>query len=310
MKHVHRITACLVALSAIAGGAQTLPFHINGAIDKLQRGQSVVGAIMYDFSLYAARQFATSDLDFIILDMEHQALDFERLQSFFLGMTDRAAIARQGNLQQRVPPIVRIPTYGRALNESIVKQVLDVGAFGIMYPAIESADQALQAVRAARYPPRRGAKYPEPAGIRGNGNMPGAWFWGLSRPEYSQKADTWPVNPEGELLLLMQIETVEGVKHANEIAKVPGVGVIFVGPNDLSYSLGVADGAPEHEAAIQTVLKACLAANVPCAITVDADDVARRLKEGFRMVSLGSGGLEAQMDLALRNARAELARRP
>jgi 4-hydroxy-2-oxoheptanedioate aldolase len=288
--------------------AQQPPVRLNGAIDKLQQGKSIVGAIMYDFSLYAARQFATSDLDFIILDMEHQPLDFERMQTFFLGMTDKAAIARQSNLQVRVPPIVRIPTYGRDIDEFIVKQVLDAGAFGIMFPAIETKEQAIKAVRAARYPPAKNDKDIEPRGMRGNGNMPAAWFWGLSRPDYSRRADAWPADPQGELLLFLQIETVEGVKNANEILSVPGIGVLLIGPNDLSYSLGVADGAPEHEAAIQTVLKACLARNVPCAITVDPGDVAQRLKEGFRVVSLGSGGLETQMDAALKIARSNMPR--
>ena len=302
----------LLGLSVASGlvSAQEAGVRLNRTIEKLQKGDSVVGAIMYDFSLYAARQFGSSDLDFIILDMEHQAMDFERLQTFFLGMTDKASIARQGNLQVRVPPLVRIPTYGRDLNEAIVKQVLDLGAFGIMFPAIETREQALEAVRSARYPPRKGSPHPEPIGMRGNGNMPAAWFWGLSRPEYSRRADTWPVNPQGELLLLLQIETAEGVKNINEIIKVPGIGVIFVGPNDLSYSLGVADGAPEHEAAIQTVLKACLANNVPCAVTVDADDVVQRMKQGFKMLSLGSGGLEVQMDNALKAARTIQARYP
>ncbi len=303
-----RLAAAAVAVLgvSVASGlvsAQEAGVRLNRAIEKLQKGDSVVGAIMYDFSLYAARQFGSSDLDFIILDMEHQAMDFERLQTFFLGMTDKASIARQGNLQVRVPPLVRIPTYGRDLDESIVKQVLDLGAFGIMYPAIETREQALAAVRAARYPPRKGFAHPEPIGLRGNGNMPAAWFWGISRPEYSRRADTWPVNPQGELLLLLQIETVEGVKNIDEIIKVPGIGVIFVGPNDLSVSLGVADGAPEHEAAIQTVLKACLANNVPCAITVDSEDVVQRMKQGFKMLSLPSGGLEVQMDNALKLAR-------
>ena len=296
----------LLALACTAETWAQAQVRINGAIDKLVKGQTLVGAIMYDFSLYAARQFATSDLDIIILDMEHQALDFERLQTFFLGMTDKAAIAKQGNLQMRVPPIVRIPTYGRDINESIVKQVLDIGAFGIMYPAIETADQALAAVRASRYPPVRGAKQPEPRGVRGNGNMPASWFWGLSRPEYSLRADTWPLNPQGEILLLMQIETIEGVKNAEAIAKVPGVGMIFVGPNDLSQALGVPGGHPDHEAAIQQVLKVCLATKVPCAITVTANDVAKRIKEGFKFVSLPSGGLEAQMDEARRIARENL----
>jgi 4-hydroxy-2-oxoheptanedioate aldolase len=289
--------------SAAFVSAQQMPVRINGAIDKLARGKSLAGAIMYDFSLYAAAQFASSDLDFMIIDMEHRGLDFERLETFLLGTTNKAEIAKQGNLQVRVPPIVRIPTYGRAPNEAIVKQVLDMGAFGIMFPAIENREQALAAVSASRYPQLKGAKYPNPVGRRGNGNMPAAWFWGLSRPEYSLRADPWPANPQGELLLFLQVETVEGVKNIDEILSVPGIGVLFVGPNDLSWSLGVAQGSPEHEAAVQTVLKACMARNIPAAITVTEADVVRRLKEGFRIASLPSGGLEAPMDATLKLAR-------
>src|SRR5688572_23337479 len=194
------LTAALLLAVWIGAGlvsAQGAPVRINGAIDKLSRGKSLAGAIMYDFSLYAAAQFAQSDLDFMIIDMERRGLDFERLEAFLLGTTNKAEIARQGNLQVRVPPIVRIPTYGRALNEAIVKQVLDMGAFGIMFPAIENKEQALAAVSASRYPQVRGSTYPDPVGRRGNGNMPAAWFWGLPRPEYGRRADVWPANPQG-----------------------------------------------------------------------------------------------------------------
>ena len=283
--------------------AQGTPVRINGAIDKLTRGKSLAGAIMYDFSLYAAAQFASSDLDFIIIDMEHRGLDFERLETFLLGTTNKAEIAKQGNLQVRVPPIVRIPTYGRSPNEAIVKQVLDMGAFGIMVPAIENKEQALQAVSAARYPQMKGSKYPNPVGRRGNGNMPAAWFWGLSRPEYGVRADVWPANPNGELLLFLQIETVEGVKNVDEILSVPGIGVVFVGPNDLSWSLGVPQGSPEHNEAVQTVLSAAMKRNIPAAITVTEADVVSRLKQGFKIASLPSGGLEQPMDATLKLAR-------
>jgi len=304
------MAAMLLAIWCGAGlvSAQGTTVRINGAIDKLVRGKSLAGAIMYDFSLYAAAQFASSDLDFIIIDMEHRGLDFERLETFLLGTTNKAEIAKQGNLQVRVPPIVRIPTYGRAPNEAIVKQVLDMGAFGIMFPAIENKQQALEAVSAARYPQLKGSKYPNPVGRRGNGNMPAAWFWGLSRPEYSRRADIWPANPQGEILLFLQVETVEGVKNINEILTVPGIGVLFVGPNDLSWSLGVAQGSPEHEEAIQVVVDACRARNIPAAITVTEADVLRRLKQGFRIASLPSGGLEAPMDATLKLARTVIQR--
>lgn len=292
-----------VAADLVGAQAQAPFVHVNGAIDKLKRGKSLAGAIMYDFSLYAARRFAESDLDFVILDMEHQAVDFERMQAFFLGLTNKAEIARQGHVQQRVTPIVRIPTYGRDQNEFITKQTLDMGAMGIMFPAIETREQALHAVQLARYPQTRESRLQEPRGLRGNGQLPGAWFWGLSAADYARRADAWPLNPQGDLLLFLQIETAEGVKNANEILSVPGIGVLFVGPNDLSYSLGVPQGHPDHEAAVQTVLKACIARNVPCAITVTADNVVARLKQGFRVASLPSGGIEWPMEETLRRAR-------
>jgi 4-hydroxy-2-oxoheptanedioate aldolase len=302
--------AVLLAVWFGAGfvSAQGAPVRINGAIDKLSKGKSLAGAIMYDFSLYAAAQFASSDLDFMIIDMEHRGLDFERLETFLLGTTNKAEIAKQGNLQVRVPPIVRIPTYGRAPNEAIVKQVLDMGAFGIMFPAIENKQQALEAVSSARYPQLKGSKYPNPVGRRGNGNMPAAWFWGLTRPEYSLRADIWPANPDGEILLFLQVETAEGVKNINDILSVPGIGVLFVGPNDLSWSLGVPQGSPEHEEAVQVVLDAARARNIPAAITVTEKDVLRRLKQGFRIASLPSGGLEQPMDATLKLARTVIGR--
>ena len=296
--------AAAVSMAAILHAQTPGPFvHVNSAIDKLKRGKSLAGAIVYDFSMYAARRFAQSDLDFVILDMEHQALDFETMQNFFMGLVDKAAIARQGNIQQGVVPIVRIPTYGRDQNEFISKQVLDMGAMGIMFPAIETKEQAMHAVQLARYPQPRDSKVQEPRGLRGNGQLPGLWFWGVNAAEYARRAEPWPIQAQGELLLFLQVETAEGVKNINEILSVPGIGVLFVGPNDLSYSLGVPQGHPDHEAAVQTVLKACVARNIPCAITVTPENVVARLKQGFRVASLPSGGLEYPMEDALRKAR-------
>ena len=110
------------------------------------------------------------------------------------------------------------------------------------------------------------------------------------------------------MLLFLQIETVEGVRNVEEILSVPGIGVLFVGPNDLSWSLGVPQGSPEHEAAVQTVLKAAMARNIPAAITVTEADVIPRLKQGFRIASLPSGGLEAPMDATLKLARTVIQR--
>ena len=72
------------------------------------------------------------------------------------------------------------------------------------------------------------------------------------------------------------------MKNVEEILSVPGIGVLFVGPNDLSWSLGVPQGSPEHNEAVQTVLSAAMRRNIPAAITVTEADVVSRLKQGFQ----------------------------
>jgi 2-keto-3-deoxy-L-rhamnonate aldolase RhmA len=91
----------------------------------------------------------------------------------------------------------------------------------------------------------------------------------------------------------MMIETAEGLKNADSIASVPGVGAIFVGAGgDLHQYLGVESNAPEVEQAFQTILKACKAHNVACGITaLNGRDVARRLAEGWKMIRTNEAAL-------------------
>jgi 4-hydroxy-2-oxoheptanedioate aldolase len=101
-----------------------------------------------------------------------------------------------------------------------------------------------------------------------------------------RRADLWPLNPDGDLLAIMMIETSEGLKNADAIASVPGVGAIFVGAGaDLSQYLGVARNSAELEQGFQTILKACLAHNVACGITaLNGSDIIKRLAEGWKMI--------------------------
>ena len=101
-----------------------------------------------------------------------------------------------------------------------------------------------------------------------------------------RRADLWPLNPDGDLLAIMMIETSEGLKNADAIASVPGVGAIFVGAGaDLSQYLGVARNSAELEQGFQTILKACLAHNVACGITaLNGNDIIKRLAEGWKMI--------------------------
>ena len=274
-----------LTLACASALAQT-PDRLNKAIELFEASQPAVGLLAFDYSLNNARSLARSDLDFIIIDMEHAPYDVERLRQFLLGMTDKRAILETGSLQPSVVPFVRIPAIGQENLLSMTKQVLDVGAFGVMFPSINSAAEAEKAVRAMRYPQLLGAEDSEPKGLRGRNPSNARWYWGIE--DYHARADVWPLDPRGELLAIIQIETLEAVEAADEIMSVPGVGAIFIGPLDLATDMGYASAsAPEVEAQIQKVLAACLTHDVPCAITTNAESIERRLQQGFRLVTRG-----------------------
>jgi 4-hydroxy-2-oxoheptanedioate aldolase len=267
----------------------------------LEQGKPIIGIISTDRSLENARLVANSEVDFVITDMEHGPLDFERLQTFLLGMINKAEIASKGNLQPNVTPMVRLPQYGYEPITFTVKQALDIGVMGIMFSSISNRDQAIQAISASRYPQLRRSPN-EPMGRRGSGPGPATWLWGV--PDYQQRAGVWPLDRQGEVLLFLQIETLEGVQKINEILDVPGVGAIFIGPSDLGLSLGSQPNAPELETAIQTVLKACIARNIPCGITSNAQTAPQRIQQGFKILTVGGDGLSAGTVAGLRAARA------
>ena len=271
---------CAMAVGAIEVGAalQTSPAagasqrpRLNGAIARLERNEP-----------------ALTPRDWMFIDMEHRPYVLDRLETTLADLAKR----RRADGVLETAPIVRIPFEGDEEFRSAVKQVLDLGVFGVVFPRVDTAAQALAAVQAMRFPPQRGAKYPEPAGRRGWGPGRAASLWGLDVMDYAfRRADVWPLNPEGELLAMVMIESGEGVKNIDEIVKVPGIGAIFIGASDLGVSLGVGPpqagvNAPETEAAVQRVLKACLASGVVCAYPAlgGEPDVKKRLQEGFRML--------------------------
>jgi 4-hydroxy-2-oxoheptanedioate aldolase len=271
--------------AASAGAAQIV--RLNRTIELLAADRPVFGILSHDRSLENARALARSDLDFVIIDMEHGPLDIESLRVFLLGMTDKARIVARGNLQMDVTPFVRLPANGRDQVTYLAKQALDVGVMGIMFPYVNSAAEAEIAVRSMRFPQPRGAPDRVPAGLRGSGPGIPDWYWGVRN--YIELADVWPLDPRGELFAIIQVESEEGVKNVEAIAAVPGVSALFVGPGDLALSLGYAAEAPEVEAAIQTILRAARARKVPVGIIATAETVARRLNEGFSVVAVGFG---------------------
>ena len=261
--------------------------RLNHTIEILEQGGAAFGIFSGDRSLSNARALARSELDYVFIDMEHGPFDVETLQKFLMGMTDKSRISRTGSLKMNTTPIVRIPVNGREMNQFIAKQVLDTGVFGVMFPMINNRQQAENAIASSRFPQERGAEDSEPTGLRGRAPGNAVWYWGTSYGEYLQKADVWPLDPEGEILVVIQIESPQAVKNIEEIITTPGVGAIFVGPSDLSANMGLPQSDPEVEQSIQKVLQSCIGHKIACGITTNASNVAQRTQQGFRFVTVG-----------------------
>ena len=265
--------------------AQSKPIHLNPIVDKLSQGKPFIGVNTGDLSLENARNLARAPIDYVYVDMEHTPLDISGLHNFLIGMTDRAMVLKKGNLQPNVALMARFPPEA---DESawVVKQALDIGLHGVIFNGVDTKEQGMVAVQSMRYPQMKTSKYFEPNGKRGAAPGLATWIWGLTGEEYERHADLYPLNPEGDLMAIFMIESVEGMKNMNEIMSVPGLGAIFIGvANDLRHSMGVPANAPEVEAARQSILKACNAHKVPCGITVaSSTELQTRLKEGWKMI--------------------------
>jgi 4-hydroxy-2-oxoheptanedioate aldolase len=273
--------------------AQQAPLHLNPAVEKLARGEAIIGTQTDDMSLQNCHSLARLNFDYTYVDMEHGPLNLDGLAYCVAAMVDKAAILKKGNAQPNVALFARFPPYGRDLesNDWIVKQALDMGLMGVIFNGVENKEQMTRLIRFMRYPQQKTSKYQQPPGLRGYAPGNAIFAWGVSAAEYERRADVWPLNPEGDLLAIPMIETLEGLKNVDEIAAVPGVGAIFIGAGgDLHQYLGVPQDSPEVEQARQTILTACKAHNVACGITaLTKTDVDKRLKEGWRMIRTGRG---------------------
>ena len=170
-------------------------------------------------------------------------------------------------------PVVRI-----ALNEvPRFKRALDMGAFGVMVPYVNTADEARAAVRAMRYPPH---------GIRGVAKINrGAGFGGDFEEYY--------LHSHERLLTVIQIETPEAVANIDAIAAVDGADVLFVGPTDLSYNMGIRDQleSPQFVATLQKVSDAAKQHGKAAGILVHNAALVPKCRDlGYTFVALGSDG--------------------
>ena len=213
--------------------------RLNGIIRALEQGQHALTCFS-PAEVNSAIAMSTSKFDGCVFEMEHNPWDGKALRDCLQYMLNRAQIAKAGSVAPGVTPMVRVPVNGIEMGQWHAKQALDVGCYGIVFPHISTVEEAHNAVAACRYPRLKNAPRYEPAGIRGDGPTAAARYWGLGQQEYYQKADVWPLNPQGEIFVILQIEDTRGVENLDAmLSKVPGIGAILIGEGDLGQELGI-----------------------------------------------------------------------
>lgn len=232
----------------------TLPPTLPQAIARSPR--PLAGMWVVSASPLMAEIAAGSGLDLLLIDGEHSANTLASIQAQL-----QAAAAYQ------VTPMVRVP-FGDTV---LIKQYLDLGAQNLIVPMVDSAEQAETIVRAVHYPPR---------GVRGVGSS-------LARSSRWNRVERYLVNASDHVSLTVQIESAAAVEAAERIVAVDGVDALFVGPSDLSASMGLL-GQQAHQdvvAAVESVIAVGAAAGRPVGVNAfDLDMAQHYLDAGARFV--------------------------
>lgn len=261
--------------------------RLNNVIRAFESGKPAFAAFS-KLDRQSAIEMSDAPYDGIIFEMEHNPYDVTAFGDALQYMLNRKAIAESGSVAPGVTPIARIPANGVEMNQSFAKQVLDRGAYGVVWPHVATVEQAYNAVASCRYARPKGAALYEPKGVRGDGPANAARYWGLSMAEYYQKADVWPLAPQGEILVGLMCESTQAIENLDDIlANVPGIGFILIGEGDLSQELGYARQY-EHPVvldAMRQIVETCHKHKVVVGNPhVTAKNHRRLIEEGYRFL--------------------------
>ncbi len=234
------VASCAPAGDAPGTGEAASAMSGNRMVELLSSGEPVFGIFSGEHTPeQGARMARNREADFIFYSLESGPFDIPAMEAYMAGMREGAGDYPPQPVALRIPPIRDGADSARARAGA----GLDAGARSIVYPHVESVEEAALAV-----------------GALGDAG--------------------WPDNPDGNLVNILLIEDQVGIERAAEIVRTPGVSVVIPGPGDLRRAY---EGDMEAvEAAIQAVLAECLAAGVACGITAGPDDIGERLDQGFR----------------------------
>ena len=289
---VSAFTVLAVTVTIVAQTAK--PKRINQAIELLAAGQPIYYTGSHSGTtgtFEQGKKDAQTYADYISYDMEHAPYDVKGLQEYMRGLV-AGGPDRSGHRTPAV--IVNVPVNGMDAaavhaNAWMFNQVLATGVHGVMLTHADDPGAIRAFVEAVRFPIHHEGVGVDglPEGRRGvHGVATAAEIWGVSQEEYEDKADTWPLNPDGELLLGVKEEDKYALANVEENLKVPGIGMAEWGPGDMAMSLGVrAQGEaavqdPKMVAARAKVLAACKANHIAFLNSLRATDVVAMIKEG------------------------------
>jgi len=278
--------------------------RLNGVIRALEQGQHALTCFA-PAEVNSAVAMATSKFDGCVFEMEHSPWDGRQLRDCLQYMLNRAQLAG-ASLAPVVTPLARVPVNGAEMAQWQAKQALDVGCYGLVFPHISTVEEAANAVGACRYPRLKGKPLYEPPGLRGDGPAAAARYWGLSLQEYYQKADVWPLDPQGEIFCILQVEDTRGVENLDDIlANVPGIGCILIGEGDLSQELGY-PRQYEHKVVLEwmkRVVDTCKKHNVVVGHPhVEQGNAERVVREGYRLLMAAPAQHFGHLDAARKHS--------
>ncbi len=310
-------TALILALGLlyVVGQAQTRQ-RLNPMIDLLEQKKPVFGvywpgnpqgrrggpppsdAVMKSPAEWARDALAYRNADFLFSGSMEGGVDraIGGVTDFIKATADAGALTKTPFPRFPHPLMVKTPKIAPDTAHAVqnISRELNLGVSGIMFVETESADEVRAGIAAMRFASKGGTRSEDVA-------MAPA-YWGMTEAQYKQKADLWPLNPDGELVNWTIVESKEGLAHVREIAAVKGIGVLWPGAGTLRGVFSTTTAAGERvldtagwENAIQQVLAACKEFKVPCGFPATPNDIEMRMKQGFSVfvMNWGDAGFKA-----------------
>ena len=270
--------------------------RVNRAIELLEQGQPIYYSSPREVSYKGGVEASQTWSDYLVVEMEHGTFNLAGLDAFMKGLA-ASGPTKSGHHTPTV--ITTLPTDGTdehvmRANAWMVKQVLARGVHGILLCHAETPGAVKVFVESARYPFHTiGVGKGLDVGRRGAGGQGGAAaIWGISTEEYMERADVWPLNPEGEIFLGLKVENKRALSNVEATARVPGIAFAEWGPGDMALSHGYVDRdnpsyAEESANARVRVKAACDAENIAFLDGVTSDNIVERIESGVLVPSCG-----------------------